>query len=189
TAILLLLLVPLSSVFAYPAWDGNFHPYAVGDLVTYNGRDYRCQQAHTSQPGWDPVSTPALWVDLGPTGGTTAATSTRTNTPVGRTATRTNTSTGPTNTPTNTSVGPTATRTNTPVGPTNTPTNTPVGSGGTKLLGYFAQWGIYARNYHVKNIVTSGSASKITHINYAFGNVTNGQCVIGDSYADYDRFY
>jgi len=41
----------------------------------------------------------------------------------------------------------------------------------------------------VKNIVTSGSASKLTHINYAFGNVVNGQCVIGDSYADYDRFY
>ncbi len=63
------------------------------------------------------------------------------------------------------------------------------GGGGNKVLGYFAEWGIYARNYHVKNIVTSGSASKLTHINYAFGNVTNGQCAIGDSYADYDRFY
>jgi chitinase len=61
--------------------------------------------------------------------------------------------------------------------------------GGQKLLGYFVQWGVYQRNYHVKNIVTSGSASKLTHINYAFGNVSNGQCVIGDSYADYDRFY
>jgi chitinase len=61
--------------------------------------------------------------------------------------------------------------------------------GGPKILGYFVQWGVYGRNYHVKNIVTSGSASKLTHINYAFGNVTNGQCVIGDSYADYDRFY
>ena len=61
--------------------------------------------------------------------------------------------------------------------------------GGPKILGYFAQWGVYARNYHVKNIVTSGSATRLTHINYAFGNVTNGQCVIGDSYADYDRFY
>jgi chitinase len=61
--------------------------------------------------------------------------------------------------------------------------------GGAKIIGYFAQWGVYARNYHVKNIVTSGSAGKLTHINYAFGNVVNGQCVIGDSYADYDRFY
>jgi chitinase len=65
----------------------------------------------------------------------------------------------------------------------------PPPSGGPRILGYFAQWGVYARNYHVKNIVTSGSAAKLTHINYAFGNVTNGQCVIGDSYADYDRFY
>ncbi len=80
---------------------------------------------------------------------------------------------------------PTATRTPT-TGPT--PTSGP-GGGGTKILGYFAQWGVYARNYHVKNIVTSGSASKLTHINYAFGNVTNGQCVLGDTYADYDRFY
>jgi chitinase len=41
----------------------------------------------------------------------------------------------------------------------------------------------------VKNIHTSGSASKLTHILYAFGNVTGGGCAIGDSYADYDRFY
>ena len=39
-------------------------------------------------------------------------------------------------------------------------------------LGYFVQWGVYQRNYHVKNIETSGSADKLTHINYAFGNVT-----------------
>ncbi len=56
-------------------------------------------------------------------------------------------------------------------------------------LGYLVQWGVYQRNYHVKNIQSSGSADKLTHINYAFGNVTNGQCAIGDAYADYDRFY
>jgi chitinase len=58
-----------------------------------------------------------------------------------------------------------------------------------KTLGYFVNWGVYQRNYHVKNIHTSGSAAKLTHINYAFGNVTNGQCTIGDAYADYDKFY
>ncbi|MEU8246795.1 glycosyl hydrolase family 18 protein [Nonomuraea sp. NPDC048916] len=63
------------------------------------------------------------------------------------------------------------------------------GGGGKKVLGYFVQWGVYQRAYHVKNIDTSGSAAKLTHINYAFGNVQNGQCTIGDSYADYDRFY
>ncbi|MCB5177832.1 glycoside hydrolase family 18 chitinase [Streptomyces sp. SMC 277] len=61
---------------------------------------------------------------------------------------------------------------------------------GSKVkLGYFTEWGVYGRNYHVKNLVTSGTASKITHINYAFGNVTGGRCAIGDSYADYDKAY
>ncbi len=41
----------------------------------------------------------------------------------------------------------------------------------------------------MKNIVTSGSAAKLTHINYAFGNVTGGRCVVGDSYADYEKAY
>ncbi len=60
---------------------------------------------------------------------------------------------------------------------------------GDKVIGYFAQWGIYQRGYHVKNIDTSGSAAKMTHINYAFGNVQGGRCTIGDSYADYDKAY
>ncbi|WP_030740701.1 glycoside hydrolase family 18 chitinase [Streptomyces sp. NRRL S-31] len=70
------------------------------------------------------------------------------------------------------------------------------GGGGTQpptgdkvKLGYFTEWGIYGRNYNVKNLVTSGSAAKITHINYAFGNVTGGKCAIGDSYADYDKAF
>ncbi|MDH2387340.1 glycoside hydrolase family 18 chitinase [Streptomyces sp. HNM0663] len=63
------------------------------------------------------------------------------------------------------------------------------GPGDTVKLGYFTNWGVYQRNYHVKNLVTSGSAAKITHINYAFGNVQNGRCTIGDSYADYDKAY
>ncbi|MGW3405230.1 glycosyl hydrolase family 18 protein [Streptomyces zhihengii] len=56
-------------------------------------------------------------------------------------------------------------------------------------LGYFTNWGVYGRNYHVKNLVTSGSAAKITHINYAFGNVQGGKCTIGDGYADYEKAY
>ncbi|MFD4585474.1 glycosyl hydrolase family 18 protein [Streptomyces sp. NPDC058423] len=63
------------------------------------------------------------------------------------------------------------------------------GPGSKIKLGYFTNWGVYGRNYHVKNLVTSGTAAKITHINYAFGNVQNGQCTIGDSYADYDKAY
>ncbi|MGW4074707.1 glycoside hydrolase family 18 protein [Streptomyces asiaticus] len=60
---------------------------------------------------------------------------------------------------------------------------------GNKVVGYFTEWGIYQRNYHVKNVEASGSAAKLTHINYAFGNVTGGKCAIGDSYADYDKAY
>ncbi|MBB5965115.1 glycosyl hydrolase family 18 protein [Planomonospora venezuelensis] len=63
------------------------------------------------------------------------------------------------------------------------------GTGGSRLLGYFTNWGVYGRNYHVKNIVTSGSASKLTHINYAFGNVQGGRCTIGDGFADYEKSY
>lgn len=69
-------------------------------------------------------------------------------------------------------------------------TTNPPPTGGDKVkLGYFTEWGIYGRNYNVKNLVTSGSAAKITHINYAFGNVTGGKCAIGDSYADYDKAF
>ncbi|MEU7016831.1 glycosyl hydrolase family 18 protein [Streptomyces sp. NPDC046385] len=75
-----------------------------------------------------------------------------------------------------------------------TPVRTTGGGGGNPppnvvKMGYFTNWGVYGRNYHVKNIVSSGSAAKITHINYAFGNVTGGKCAIGDSYADYDKAY
>jgi chitinase len=70
-----------------------------------------------------------------------------------------------------------------------TTTPPPTGGGSKVKLGYFTEWGIYGRNYNVKNLVTSGSASKITHINYAFGNVTGGKCAIGDSYADYDKAF
>ena len=40
--------------------------YIVGDEVAYpdaNGAMYICQQAHTSQTGWEPHVTPALWLD------------------------------------------------------------------------------------------------------------------------------
>ncbi|MET8645865.1 glycoside hydrolase family 18 protein [Streptomyces sp. NPDC004096] len=60
---------------------------------------------------------------------------------------------------------------------------------GSKVVGYFTEWGTYDRKYFVKNIETSGSAAKLTHINYAFGNVTGGKCAMGDSYAATDRAY
>jgi chitinase len=63
------------------------------------------------------------------------------------------------------------------------------GTGNNRVIGYFAAWGVYGRNYHVKNIESSGSADKLTHINYAFANVVNNTCVLGDPYADYDKAY
>jgi chitinase len=155
-----------------PAWDGNFKAYSVGTVVSYGGSEYRCIQAHTSQPDWTPPATPALWQLV--TGTSPTATPVRTATPI-RTATATPVRTA---TP-----GPTPTRV-----PTAGPTTTPP-PGGRKIVGYFAQWGVYGRQYFVKNIHTSGSAAKLTHILYAFGNTTNGQCTIGDSYADYDMAY
>ena len=60
---------------------------------------------------------------------------------------------------------------------------------GSRVVGYFTEWGIYDRNYHVKNIETSGSAKKLTNILYAFGNTAGGLCSAGDTWADYEKPY
>uniref|UniRef100_UPI00210D976D carbohydrate-binding protein n=1 Tax=Chitinolyticbacter albus TaxID=2961951 RepID=UPI00210D976D len=94
---------------------------------------------------------------------------------------------------------PKPTVTPTPVGPTPTPVSPSTG----KIVGaYFAQWGVYGRGYEVADIASSGSASHLTFINYAFGNlyVKNGgyECDIltrtesgngdgGDAWADFGR--
>ena len=44
-------------------WQVN-HAYHVGDVVTFNGHSYKCLQAHTSLPGWEPPNVPALWQAL-----------------------------------------------------------------------------------------------------------------------------
>ncbi|EAR10315.1 putative chitinase C precursor [Reinekea sp. MED297] len=67
--------------------------------------------------------------------------------------------------------------------------DTPPPTTDAKVIGYFAEWGVYGRDYHVKDIATSGSADRLTHILYAFGNVKNGKCTVGDSYAAYDKAY
>ena len=52
---------------AFPVWVAE-KSYAVGDRVRDDGKLYRCVQAHTSQEGWDPHATPALWVRTAPEG-------------------------------------------------------------------------------------------------------------------------
>ncbi|WP_084000309.1 glycosyl hydrolase family 18 protein [Actinomadura kijaniata] len=42
---------------------------------------------------------------------------------------------------------------------------------GHARVGYFVQWGIYGRQYFVRNLDTTGNAARLTHINYAFGNI------------------
>src|SRR5262245_56953003 len=61
-----------------------------------------------------------------------------------------------------------------------------------QVVGYFIEWGIYGRNYTVKNVETSGSADRLSVINYAFGNVASDAdgdvvCKLGDEWADYQR--
>lgn len=46
----------LITAWAYPV------DYAEGDRRSYDGKVYKCRQAHTSQEGWKPSATPALWV-------------------------------------------------------------------------------------------------------------------------------
>jgi chitinase len=54
-----------------------------------------------------------------------------------------------------------------------------------RVVGYFTDWGVYGRNYQVRNVDTSGSAAKLTHLVYAFGKVDGGRCAPGDGWADY----
>lgn len=44
----------------YPAPEAA--SYAAGDRIQYNGKLYKCLQAHTAQADWTPDATPALWV-------------------------------------------------------------------------------------------------------------------------------
>ncbi|MFW6693717.1 glycoside hydrolase family 18 protein [Streptomyces sp. MAR4 CNX-425] len=63
-----------------------------------------------------------------------------------------------------------------------------------RRVGYFTQWGARDRDFLVKDLVTSGTAKRLTHLNYAFGNVSpDGKCFEanlgdeGDAYTDYQR--
>lgn len=49
------------AVELFPAWAYPVS-YIVGNRVSDGGKLYKCQQAHTSQEGWKPSATPALWV-------------------------------------------------------------------------------------------------------------------------------
>ncbi|MBU2667521.1 glycoside hydrolase family 18 protein [Actinoplanes bogorensis] len=56
-----------------------------------------------------------------------------------------------------------------------------------KVVGYFTNWGVYARDFQVKDLDTSGTAAKLTHLLYAFGKVDGGTCTASDRWADYEK--
>jgi chitinase len=71
-----------------------------------------------------------------------------------------------------------------PSSPVSGPTPVPV-SGGRYVIGYYPSWAA-ERNVFVVNI----SANKLTHINYAFSNVSaSGECTLGDPASDVERVY
>lgn len=51
----------LTAVELFPAWAVG-KAYVVSDRVRYNGKLYKCVQAHTGQADWTPDAAPALWV-------------------------------------------------------------------------------------------------------------------------------
>lgn len=63
---------------------------------------------------------------------------------------------------------------------------------GKILGGYFEEWSIYYAGYNIANLQQNGVAGKLTHLIYAFANVTTTPapaCVIADSWADYQTPY
>jgi len=63
---------------------------------------------------------------------------------------------------------------------------TPPSLDGPKIVGYFVEWGIYARNYHVSDI----PAEKLNVINYAFADINAaGEVTLFDSFAATERTY
>lgn len=66
-------------------------------------------------------------------------------------------------------------------------------SGRAKILGgYFEEWSIYYAGYNIANLQQNGVANKLTHLLYAFANVTttpSPACAIADTWADYQTPY
>jgi len=56
-----------------------------------------------------------------------------------------------------------------------------------RVVGYFTDWGVYGRDYQVKDVETSGSAAALTDLVYAFGQVKGGRCAPADGWADFQK--
>lgn len=53
----------LEAVELFKSWYSGIS-YLADERVQYNGKLYRCVQAHTSQADWEPDRTPALWTEV-----------------------------------------------------------------------------------------------------------------------------
>jgi chitinase len=66
------------------------------------------------------------------------------------------------------------------------------GNNGKILGAYFEEWSIYYAGYNIANLQQNGVADKLTHLMYAFANVTTTPapaCAIADTWADYQTPY
>jgi chitinase len=54
-----------------------------------------------------------------------------------------------------------------------------------RVVGYFAGWSVYQRNYHPADI----PADRLTHVNYAFARIIDGRCDFIDRKAAVERVY
>src|ERR1700741_4776366 len=62
------------------------------------------------------------------------------------------------------------------------------------LAGFFEEWSIYYAGYNLANLESNGSAAKLSHLIYAFGDVSasasdpsSDTCVIADAWADFEN--
>jgi chitinase len=57
--------------------------------------------------------------------------------------------------------------------------------------GYFEEWSIYYAGYNIANLQQNGVANKLTHLIYAFADVTSDPpaCAFADTWADYQTPY
>jgi chitinase len=66
-------------------------------------------------------------------------------------------------------------------------------SQGKILAGFFEEWSIYYANYNLANLESNGSAAKLSHLVYAFADLSasasdpsSDTCVIADPWADFE---
>ena len=53
----------IEAVELFPKWATGID-YVVDQRIRYEDKLYRVVQAHTSQEGWEPPATPALWTEV-----------------------------------------------------------------------------------------------------------------------------